>query len=371
MRLTLYNAMSRYGKDADQCMLVRTWPLYLDLELASVRPSLTLPDIGRIIEVRRTPDYKHIQSRPLADAEVDVIQRWYEVASRRQADLLGASLAVAQNNITAQASAHHAENVELHQQTLSRLAKLERGEYIDLDGSNSKQLATIIQSLQEVKKRKLEVERLEKQVKCKKGEIDVLERTPSSDSSGTSASSSHVTGHRGESSVQSPTSTVSTAGVGPSISLERALCIKSPKVGLAMLDGKKIVENRTFKLPLGWHWIYISKNKKPSGLDDFANLINDLPYAVEEQDKCYGKIIGAIYLAAIRKPEECNGYLWARGPHCHIISHTIPLEDPVAVEKPKGPGTQWKFKIDEELQMIRNQIPITAPESVDLTPLSE
>ena len=100
--------MTRDGVNVTVRVLVQKWPTYLGLELGSARPTLTLPDIAQIIEDRRTPEYNDMQSRPLVDAEVEVIQSWHEAASREQSKKLGDTLATVQNNISAQASAQHA-----------------------------------------------------------------------------------------------------------------------------------------------------------------------------------------------------------------------------------------------------------------------
>ena len=155
------------------------------------------------------------------------------------------------------------------------------------------------------------------------------------------------------------------------VRLVRALSVKCPKLGLAMLDGTKVAENRTYELPLGWHWLYISKGRDLKGLEGFKSLIDGLQYSTEEQEKCYCKVIGGIYIAEIRTPEDCNAYPWAKGPHCHIISHTLTLTEPVPIQKPGPISVRWEIKNEAERQRIEAQLPEGAPTAMDLTPLQQ
>ena len=97
--------------------------------------------------------------------------------------------------------------------------------------------------------------------------------------------------------------------------------------------------------------------------------IDKLQYPTEEQNKCYSKLIGAIFISEIRAPDECNGYSWAKGPHCHIISHTCTLTEPVPIQKPGARTVRWSIKKEADQQMIRAQLPPCAPKVMDLTSL--
>ena len=155
------------------------------------------------------------------------------------------------------------------------------------------------------------------------------------------------------------------------VRLVRVVSVKCPKLGLAMLDGTKIVENRAYRLPLGWNWLYISKAKDLKGLEDFKSLIDGLHYPAEVQEKCYGKAIGGIYISEIRAPADCNAYPWAKGPHCHIISHTLTLTEPVPIQKPGAISTRWSITSELERQLVEAQLPEGAPTAMDLTPLQQ
>ena len=149
------------------------------------------------------------------------------------------------------------------------------------------------------------------------------------------------------------------------VRLERVLSVKCPKLGLAMLGGEKAVENRKYELPLGWHWLYISKARDLKGLEEFKSQIDKLQYSSEEQEKCYGHVIGSIYVVAIRQPKDCNGNSWATGPYCHVISHSLTLTQPVLIQKPGAISVRWTIKSEQERQLIRAQIPQGPPKAID------
>ena len=149
------------------------------------------------------------------------------------------------------------------------------------------------------------------------------------------------------------------------VRLERVLSVKCPKLGLAMLGGEKAVENRKYELPLGWHWLYISKARDLKGLEEFKSQIDTLQYSSEEQDKCYSHVIGGIYVVAVRQPKDCNGNPWAKGPYCHVISHSLTLTQPVLIRKPGAIAVRWTIKSEEERQLIRAQIPQGPPKAID------
>ena len=155
------------------------------------------------------------------------------------------------------------------------------------------------------------------------------------------------------------------------LNLSRVLCIRGPQIALAMLDGAKVVENRSYKLPLGWHALYISKGRDLKGLAEFKFEIDQLQYSTEVKDKCYCKLIGAIFVSEIRTPEECYGYSWAKGPHCHIISHTCTLTEPVSIQKPNDGAVRWTITNEDEQKMINAKLPDVYPKPMDLAPVGK
>eukprot|EP00446_Apocalathium_sp_SHHI-4_P001684 CAMPEP_0177186902 /NCGR_PEP_ID=MMETSP0367-20130122/18905_1 /TAXON_ID=447022 ORGANISM="Scrippsiella hangoei-like, Strain SHHI-4" /NCGR_SAMPLE_ID=MMETSP0367 /ASSEMBLY_ACC=CAM_ASM_000362 /LENGTH=269 /DNA_ID=CAMNT_0018634249 /DNA_START=69 /DNA_END=876 /DNA_ORIENTATION=+ len=96
----------------------------------------------------------------------------------------------------------------------------------------------------------------------------------------------------------------------------------------AIVRGKKLLENRGWRIPLGWHAIHAG-----------SQLINDeraertrqaWPDAPRESDLPHGAVIGLFHIKEHRRPNQCkDGYIWARGPVCHVISKAIELPRPV------------------------------------------
>ena len=109
-----------------EAVLLDTWPNYLDAEFAAAKPTLSLLDVKQTLDLTQTPRYHAMPPRDLTEAEVTVFRTWYETASQKQSATLGVALAAAQNNIAAQASAHHDENMRLHQSTQDPLQRLEQ-----------------------------------------------------------------------------------------------------------------------------------------------------------------------------------------------------------------------------------------------------
>ena len=58
-----------------------------------------------------------------------------------------------------------------------------------------------------------------------------------------------------------------------------------------------------------------------------------------------------------------------KGQHCHLITHSIVLKEPVPIAKPRNPGSIWSITSDEERQRILAQIPDGPPICHDLSVL--
>jgi hypothetical protein len=157
------------------------------------------------------------------------------------------------------------------------------------------------------------------------------------------------------------------------IHIEYAVGVKCPKLSKGMVDScgpHKLVENRKRPLRIGWHAVYTTLARDLKGLEDFGSLINGLPYTDADMEMYYGKVNGLIYIAERPvAPEDCNGYPWAKGPLCHIITHYVELAEPVPIRKPQGNCTVWSISDEQEIQRIRAQIPEGQPLRNDLAPL--
>ena len=92
--------------DINRPGLVQMWPLDLDKEIDTAKPTLALVDLQAILEAEEptTPRFGNMQPRPLAPAEVDAIRTWYTAAKQQEAKELTPGLAAVQNRIMGQAS---------------------------------------------------------------------------------------------------------------------------------------------------------------------------------------------------------------------------------------------------------------------------
>ena len=95
-----------------EALVVQGWPRYLTYELDAARPTLTLPDVGVMLERRTTPRYHQMVPRDLADDEIDAIRAWYDAAVARQREQLGAELAHVQDNVMRQQAGNHEEVID-------------------------------------------------------------------------------------------------------------------------------------------------------------------------------------------------------------------------------------------------------------------
>ena len=349
LRQKLYGAVARTpdadgGGVVDHVFAMNAWPKFLDIEFAAARPTLHLPDVKHMLETQTTPLFNSMEPRTLADCEIQIIQSWYDAEVKMREKKLGTALATAQSTITTQASANHVENVCLHHRTHDALDKLQRGHYIDIDGATPLQLQSSIATLQNEKKKKRQQELL---LKAALG-ISNAKRLKTSPPKDDGKSVPPLKLVRRVHPVTPPP---------PSIKFQvsHVLSVKLPKIGMAMLDGSKLVENRNYKLPLGWHWIYVSKCKDQKGLEKFKDLLDTLAYASEVENRCHGHVIGGIFISKVTSPDKCNGNQWAIGPKCHVITHSIPLQNPVAIPKPGARCTRWSVQ-GKDADLIRAQI---------------
>ena len=112
------------GNEISEAELVRLWWSFLDNEstpTAYNRPKLCVPDVQAMVELGETPRFNALTPRTLSEAELVRIKDWIGKAHEKQVADLGAPLAAVQNTITGQASSHHEENVDLHDQTRAEL----------------------------------------------------------------------------------------------------------------------------------------------------------------------------------------------------------------------------------------------------------
>ena len=138
--------------------------------------------------------------------------------------------------------------------------------------------------------------------------------------------------------------------------VKRAFTMKGAVCTWSILHGFKNVENRVFRLPLGWIAIHVGRTKD-RGAAQYANLIHEdyptqsVPKEKDLYDKWAGYIVGLVHVREHRTVAECNRSKWANGKVCNIIDRVVRLKTPI---KAKGALSTWELsttmsrKIKEE-----------------------
>ena len=130
----------------------------------------------------------------------------------------------------------------------------------------------------------------------------------------------------------------------------QALTLQGAQQVFAILRGKKLIENRAWRIPVGWYAIHAG-----------AQLINDeraerirttWPDAPAEESLPHSAILGLFYVHSHTTPQACPSYVWARGPICHVISKAVELPRPVHCRGGKG---LWDLEV-WQLQQIHQQL---------------
>merc|ERR1712224_1105711 len=113
----------------------------------------------------------------------------------------------------------------------------------------------------------------------------------------------------------------------------------------------------------GWHAIHAG-----------AQFINEeraertrqaWPEAPPEKELAHSAIAGLFYIQEHRSTDQCKpGYIWARGPVCHIVSKAVEFAQPIKCRGDKG---LWDLS-DELRRKIRQQLTAAAVSHFDLSP---
>lgn len=146
------------------------------------------------------------------------------------------------------------------------------------------------------------------------------------------------------------------------LEVSKALTLQGAQQVLAVLRGKKLIENRAWEIPVGWYAIHSGRQDIS---DERAARIREVwPNAPPEDSLPHGAILGLFYVHSHRKPEECRpGYVWARGPICHLVSKAIELPRPLPCSGNKG---LWDLQASIKSQ-IRAQLDQATISHFDLT----
>merc|ERR1711907_245085 len=121
--------------------------------------------------------------------------------------------------------------------------------------------------------------------------------------------------------------------------VKSAITLKGAMYSAAILEGVKVVENRSRKFPLGWHALHTGK--KATDLDVQRRIVSLWPHAPKDEDliSTRGCIVGAVHLSRHCTVQECHGNKWATGPVCHIIDRVVKLPTPVPHQGQLGAWT--------------------------------
>lgn len=134
--------------------------------------------------------------------------------------------------------------------------------------------------------------------------------------------------------------------------VSQALTLQGGQQVLAILRGRKLIENRSWRIPAGWYALH-SGSQVIS--DERAERVRQVwPDAPAEESIPHGAILGLFHVHSHRPVEDCRpGYVWARGPICHIISKAIEFKGPIRCRGGRGLWQleAWQLaKVQEELQ---------------------
>lgn len=124
-----------------------------------------------------------------------------------------------------------------------------------------------------------------------------------------------------------------------------ALTVQGPQQARAMLSGRKLIENRSWRIPPGWYALHVGNKslEEALGRSWVERLRAAWPDAPPEQALPRGALVGLLRLEEGRRPSRCPpGDLWAVGPLCHPIAEALALARPV-----RHHGSQGLWPIPE------------------------
>lgn len=134
------------------------------------------------------------------------------------------------------------------------------------------------------------------------------------------------------------------------LTARKALTLQGAQQVLAILRGRKLIENRAWRIPEGWYAIH--SGSQHINEDRAARIRTVWPEAPPEDSLPHGAILGLFYVHSHTTPQGCvPGYVWARGPICHVISKAVELLRPVHCRGGKG---LWDLEA-WQIQQIQQQ----------------
>lgn len=175
------------------------------------------------------------------------------------------------------------------------------------------------------------------------------------------ATGATVAGARaGAASVTTRVSAIAPGADSPEL-VTHCLTVQGPQQGLAMVNGKKRIENRGWKIPRGWYALHVGAKGlgEAMGAEWVERMTKAWPEAPAERSLPSSKIVGLIHVLEQRTPAECRAILqgdlqevWAAGPVCHVIDQAVQLRRPIAHRGGQG---LWAI-LPEALERMRQQL---------------
>eukprot|EP00927_Polykrikos_kofoidii_P064909 TRINITY_DN60718_c0_g1_i1.p1 TRINITY_DN60718_c0_g1~~TRINITY_DN60718_c0_g1_i1.p1 ORF type:complete len:450 (+),score=68.46 TRINITY_DN60718_c0_g1_i1:127-1476(+) len=141
-----------------------------------------------------------------------------------------------------------------------------------------------------------------------------------------------------------------------------ALTLPCALMAQATLEGRRLIESRTWRISHGWYALHASSRPLPSDWDEALQLCwPEAPPA----NALLGDIVGG--LVYIEEPpldsSEIGEDAWARGPVCHLVSKVISLKRPVSCS---GSGGLWPLP-PAVLEQVLQQLPDLAVKYFDVS----
>lgn len=152
-------------------------------------------------------------------------------------------------------------------------------------------------------------------------------------------------------------------GAGKPSLVTHGLTVQGPQQGLAMVNGRKRIENRGWKIPNGWYALHVgAKPLAALGLEWVARMREVWPDVPSEESLPSSSIIGLFHVCEVRIPAECQSLglqtMWAVGPMCHFIDQAVQFQRPI---KHRGNARLWAISegAREEIKKQAEMSPVT------------
>lgn len=124
------------------------------------------------------------------------------------------------------------------------------------------------------------------------------------------------------------------------------MTLKGPQLSWSILNGFKLIENRSRSLGLkeGWYGLHTGKGSIEQGnRQKLISEITSLPDV--ESGLVFGSLVGAFHVLEQRVNTQCGSSIWVDGPVCYVIDATIAIDEPIAC-----PGRLGAWKLDPSIR---------------------